>query len=90
MKNHGIVLRMRRVGESWIQTIKGHGHILAGLFQHREWEVSVNSAKPDFSKITDPCFQKLFADPALIKIIHPIFFTQFTRDIRVLHFRRWQ
>ncbi|MBA2484052.1 MAG: CYTH domain-containing protein [Nitrosomonas sp.] len=57
LKNHGIVLRLRRAGEGWIHTIKGHGHILAGLFQHREWEVPVNSAKPDYSKITDPCFQ---------------------------------
>lgn len=77
---------MRRVGRRWIQTVKGHGHILTGLFQHREWEVSVKNAKPDYTKITDPCFQKLFDDPALIQQIQPIFFTQFIRNIRVLHF----
>ncbi len=85
LKNHGIALRLRRIGRRWIQTVKGHGHILAGLFRHREFEVLVKGAKPDYTKITDPCFQKLFDDSAFIQQIQPVFFTQFTRNIRVLH-----
>ena len=85
LKNHGIAFRLRRNGSRWIQTVKDKGQISAGLFQHRELEVPVKSAQPDYTKIIDPELKKLFNNPALAQQIQPIFSTQFTRNTRLLH-----
>lgn len=85
LRKHGIAFRLRRNGKRWIQTIKDKGQISAGLFQHREWEVLVKNAQPDYTKIIDPELKKLFNSPALSQQIQPIFTTQFVRKIRLLH-----
>jgi inorganic triphosphatase YgiF len=85
LKNHGIAFRLRRNGRRWIQTVKDKGHISAGLFQHRELEVPVKNAQPDYTKIIDPELKKIFNNPALAQQLQPIFSTQFTRNTRLLH-----
>ncbi len=85
LKNHGIAFRVRRNGRRWIQTVKDKGQISAGLFQHRELEVPVKNAQPDYTKIIDPELNQLFNNPALAQQLQPIFSTQFTRNTRLLH-----
>ena len=87
LKKHGIAFRLRRNGKRWIQTIKDKGQISAGLFQHREFEVLVKNAQPDYTKIIDPELKKLFNSPTLSQQIQPIFTTQFIRKTRLLHLK---
>ncbi len=84
LKRHGIALRLRRSGRSWVQTIKGGGSVMAGLHQRDEWEAPVLKAQPDFTKITDPALIKLFAATDLRERLQPVFTTEFTRSIRML------
>jgi triphosphatase len=84
LKRHGVALRLRRSGRSWVQTIKGGGSVAAGLHQRDEWEAPVLRAQPDFTKITDPALIKLFAAIDLRERLQPVFTTEFTRSIRML------
>lgn len=84
LKRHGVVLRLRRSGRSWVQTIKGGGSVAAGLHQRDEWEAPVLKAHPDFTKITDPALIKLFAATDLRERLQPVFTTELTRNIRLL------
>ncbi len=81
LQSKKIALRLRKVDQDWIQTIKYGGSILAGLHQHHEWEQPVCSNQPDFSKITEPTLFELFSDNILRQQLRPIFITDFTRTI---------
>ena len=84
LKRHGVALRLRRCGRSWVQTIKGGGSVAAGLHQRDEWVAPVLKARLDFTKITDPALIKLFAAIDLRERLKPVFTTKFTRSIRML------
>ena len=79
LRNERIALRLRKIQNEWVQTIKGGGTVSAGLHQRQEWEYPVLSDQPDFSKITDPYLIKLFADKNLRQQLRSIFVTDFTR-----------
>lgn len=84
LKHQRIALRLRRINDHWLQSIKGKGKASSGLHQQHEWEAEVNSEKPDYSKITDPDLIKLFSNINLRQRMHPIFVTKFTRYMRLL------
>jgi len=86
LQNERIALRLRKIQNKWIQTIKGGGTVSAGLHQRQEWEHPVLSNQPDFSKITDPSLAELFADTNLRQQLRPIFVTDFTRITFLLLF----
>lgn len=73
-----ISLRVRRMSGSWFQAIKGTGHSLAGLHQRMEWEDILARGEPDFTRITEPALQQLFASQQLRDALRPIF----TTDVR--------
>ena len=79
LKNERIALRLRKIQNEWVQTIKGGGTVSAGLHQRQEWEYPVLDNQPDFSKITDPSLIELFADKNLRQQLRSIFVTDFTR-----------
>jgi inorganic triphosphatase YgiF len=47
LRDHGLHLRVRRVGGRWLQTLKVDGHAEAGLLVRDEWETPVAAAAPD-------------------------------------------
>jgi triphosphatase len=51
LRQRGWVLRVRRNGDCWIQTIK-HSGDSAGLFDRDEWESEVAGPQPDLEAIT--------------------------------------
>lgn len=74
-----ISLRVRRMSGGWFQAVKSGGGSLAGLHQRMEWEDIVASAQPDFTKITDPTLEQLFASEELRAALKPIFTTDMQR-----------
>jgi len=82
----GISLRVRRMSGKWFQAVKGAGHSLAGLHQRMEWEDIIAKGEPDFSKITEPQLDKIFADQALRDALKPIFITDLYRTDWQLHY----
>jgi triphosphatase len=86
LRHAGIVLRVRRVGRGWIQTIKESGAVCAGLHQHMEWEGPVAGPTPDLSNITDPALLKLFSHHGLRNQLEPVFITAFRRTNWLLSF----
>ena len=45
LRKKGLMLRVRRIGKRYIQTIKATGK--SGLFERDEWESGIASAQPD-------------------------------------------
>ena len=45
LRKKGLMLRVRRIGNRYIQTIKATGK--SGLFEREEWESGIASARPD-------------------------------------------
>ena len=86
LRKNKMALRLRRMDNTWIQTIKGGGNIQAGLHQQHEWEYPIATNKPDFSKITAPELIELFANENLRQQLKPIFVTDFTRTTYSLLF----
>ncbi len=84
LKNSGCSLRLRRIGKTWIQTIKSGGHISAGLHQHDEWEVPIHTNQPDFTQANDPTIKQLFKNAKLQEELQPVFVTKFTRHTQRL------
>lgn len=79
LRQQRVALRVRRVGNRWVQTVKGGGGVRAGLHQRGEWEDEVAHDHPDLTKISDPALLKLFASAAVRDRLQPVFTTEFRR-----------
>jgi inorganic triphosphatase YgiF len=86
LHKRNIAVRLRRVGRRWVQTVKAEGSVAAGLHERPEWENETTENTLDFTAITDPKLQKIFADKELRQTLRPVFITEFTRARRILEF----
>ncbi|MBS4096690.1 MAG: CHAD domain-containing protein [Sulfuricella sp.] len=84
LKQRAIALRVRRVGQRWIQTLKSGGDVKAGLHSRLELEAPVAHDHPDFTKIEDAALQELLLSPELDGKLQPAFTTEFQRTIWLL------
>jgi len=50
-RKNGLMLRVRRIGMRYVQTIKATGN--AGLFERGEWESEIADGEPDLSLVRD-------------------------------------
>ena len=75
-----IALRVRQVGERFIQTLKTKGAFVDGAHQRQEWEWPMTSADLDLSLLADT---PLGGEAALAKLV-PVFETNFTRRVLLL------
>ena len=73
-REHGMGLRIRRIGRKRIQTLKAKGQALNGLHQRQEWETEVDSDEPDLSLLPEDV--EITDKPQ----ITPIFTTDFKRS----------
>jgi inorganic triphosphatase YgiF len=75
----GIGLRIRRIGEQRIQTIKSAGAGLGGLHQRQEWETRVSGDSPEYNQFPPEALPTWCHDENNLQQIVPVFVTDFTR-----------
>ena len=82
LRRAGVALRLRRDGESWLQTLKSEATGHAGLAARAEWETAVLQGALDLGAF--PLDEIKAATglelPALAKRLRPLFATRFVRD----------
>lgn len=73
-----IGVRIRRIGEEYIQTVKTGGKNVGGLQQRNEWEISIPADRLDLEHLKQVLPE---AAQAFINALTPMFTTDFTRRI---------
>lgn len=89
LKQHRSALRVRKLGNLWIQTYKGGGRVEAGLHQRHEWECEVPGPQIDLARllplVDNPVAYEALALPGLQAQLQEMFTTSFKRTIWMLH-----
>lgn len=75
LRKHGLTLRVRHVGDRYIQTIKSCN---GGLFERGEWETEIESDQPDLTRGDTSALDAL-GTKELRKQLRPIFETRVER-----------
>ena len=91
LKQAGAGLRVRRIGDDYIQTLKAGGDASAGLHRRYEWESKVAGPEPDLAALRAMVdrkapWSKVLRAPATETALVPMFQTQVTRtrwDLRL-------
>jgi inorganic triphosphatase YgiF len=73
-----IGVRIRRIGEEYIQTVKTGGKNVGGLQQRNEWEISIPADQLDLEHLKQVLPEEA---QAFISELSPMFTTDFTRRI---------
>ncbi len=78
LMRRGIALRVRRVDDRWIQTLKAEAQSVGALSSRPEWEMAVTDGNhPDFSVLPQTALDLLAG--IKLKRIAPVFTTEFQR-----------
>lgn len=84
LHKHAMALRLRRVGQQWLQTLKGGGAVQAGMHLRNEWETVVPDAALDFSALESSAATHL---PKHVRQeLQAVFVTDFSRTSRMVNF----
>ena len=84
LRDLGIAVRLRQIGDKWLQTIKTEGRVIAGLHERPEWERETLPNTLDFSGLEDEKLKSLLEKTLDGAALQPAFITDFTRLSRVL------
>lgn len=82
--HHGAGLRVRKVGDEWIQTMKAGGSVQSGLHSRNEWECPVDRAWPRLGRLRkligdDPQWLEMLDLPDLKERLEPLFVVEVER-----------
>jgi inorganic triphosphatase YgiF len=77
LRNHGLTLRVRHIGEKRIQTIKAADHC-SGCFERSEWEQAIEGNLPDLTSVMDTALGPILNDDVR-NALKPVFETQIER-----------
>jgi inorganic triphosphatase YgiF len=77
LRDHGLTLRVRHVGDKYLQTIKSADRG-TGFFERSEWEQTIEGDQPDLSRVKDTAFGRILIDEVR-KPLRPIFGTRVER-----------
>lgn len=83
LQQRAMALRLRRIGDHWLQTLKGGGAMRAGVHMREEWETPVAGEALDFSALKQAGAR---LPRRLREAVQPAFVTDFTRTTRRLVF----
>jgi inorganic triphosphatase YgiF len=78
LRRKGLMLRVRREGRRYVQTIKSSDN--AGLFERNEWETEIAGKEPNLSKARGTALEPLLTDK-LRRRLKPLFETRVRRTI---------
>ena len=87
LKEHGMELRVRRIGSVSVQTLKVVGQAAeAGLHRRQEWEARVVDPLPELASLTavagaDSTWGKVLGTPGLTQELVPIFGSEVRRTV---------
>ena len=76
LRKKGLMLRVRRVGDRYVQTIKSAGH--SDLFERDEWECEIDGAMPDLRLAQGTALEPLLSRK-FCRQLKPIFETRVRR-----------
>ena len=79
-------LRVRRVDDDWIQTMKAGGTIAGGLHSRNEWEGPVDGPEPDLDALRKRMrgknpWRALLREPEIRDGLRPVFSTRIERSV---------
>jgi len=75
LRDHGLTLRVRHIGDKRIQTIKSADH---GIFERSEWEQPIESDQPNLALAADTPLAPLLTDD-IRNALKPVFETRIER-----------
>jgi triphosphatase len=78
LRKRGLILRVRRIGERYVQTIKAAGN--SGSFDRDEWEAEVAGEQPDLSLAKGSAIEPLL-NGKLGRQLKPLFETRVRRAV---------
>ncbi len=91
LRQHGMALRLRRVGHDWIQTLKAEAAVQGGLSTRPEWEApaTLREGVPriDLSRLRDTPLPALLAQHRATRKLVPLFRTRFARTLWEVEFK---
>jgi triphosphatase len=80
LKSNGVVLRLRRDGQRWVQAIKNAGNASGGLHRRAEHETEVAVQLPSFPAMAQAGFGELIANRHTRDALGVAFTTTFSRS----------
>jgi len=75
----GVGLRVRRIGDKRLQTLKTAGSGKSGLHQRQEWELEITGDTPDYTQFPEGALPDWCADKNHLEQIEALFITDFKR-----------
>lgn len=79
LQQFGAGLRLRQIGEQWLQTVKCTGKAENGLHQRKEWEHPLAGPEFDMVLLKQTELAPLVEDAAVWNALSPLFTTEFER-----------
>ena len=80
----GVGLRLRQIGEQWLQTVKCSGRASSGLHERQEWEHELVAPVFDLERLAETAIAPLLEQEQVWSAIEPVFTTEFERDVWLL------
>lgn len=84
LMHFGVGLRLRQIGEQWLQTVKCSGQANAGLHERQEWEHVLVAPEFDIERLAETAIAPLLKQEKVWNAIQPVFTTEFERDVWLL------
>lgn len=79
LQQFGAGLRLRQIGEQWLQTVKCTGKAENGLHQRQEWEHPLDGPEFNMALLRETQLAPLLDDTDIWNAIEPLFTTEFDR-----------